>query len=170
MSTEAVTFPTRQTRGDLIWYFARHYFFDMWMPWIASFITPMLYAAWAWYAGTPGLVALLSGLVIGVGMLLAMFLLATLLYALRVWRMDPEGLILGPKEARFDAAGVHVTGPSSEAQFGWDQVAWIQPKGRFLFVRLTDGELQLLFPLRDLSPGAVADIQALHAAADESAV
>ena len=37
----------------------------------------------------------------------------------------------------------------------------MKPKGRFLFLRFTDGELQLMFPLRDLPEGAVAEVQRL---------
>ena len=161
---DAVQFRTRLTRRDLVWYFVRHYFFDLWLPWILAFGTAGVYAFLRWRAGGAPGEALLVLLGLGAGMLAAMFGMATLLYALRMRKLEPDGLVLQPRTVTVDDGGILVEGSATTARFDWRQVRWVKPKGQFLFVRLRAGDLQLMYPQRDLPAGTAERVQALHAA------
>ncbi len=166
---EPVTFTLRLSRKDHLWYFARHYFPDLWMPWLVGFGVSAVFAVLYLLGGMGWVEALIRFAVVGLSTVLLMFLLATLLYALRLRRFADDGLVLCAKQVRADAQGLTITHPGGSAEHAWSRIEWIRQRGRFVFLKLDGDEILLLFPLRDVPPGGVEALRSLHASAQEVA-
>ncbi len=166
----AHTFRMQLTRGDYLRYFARHYFWDLWAPWIVSLAvagvcTALFHGAFqTWWAAGLGFVALFGGT------LLAMFALSTLIFASKLRGMQDGGIVLEPKRIAVDEGGIDVEGSASSAHYGWSQVAWVRPRGRFVFVKLTGADILLLWPRRDVPAGLLEAIEGYRATGPAGAV
>ena len=164
----AYSFPMQLTRGDYLRYFVRHYFWDLWTPWIVSLAvatvcTGLLHEAFrTWWGAGLGFLALFAGT------LLSMFALSTLIFGSKLRGMQDGGIVLEPKRIDVDEGGIDVAGSASTAHYDWSQVAWVRPRGRFVFVKLTGADILLLWPARDVPEGMLQAIEGYRAAAAEA--
>lgn len=156
---EPQAFQIQLTRRDYLRYFVRHYFFDLWTPWIVAtgvaIAVTLLYISvyTAWWQGAVTFVGVLAST------LLAMFLLSTLIFALKLRNMKEGGIVLERKAVTVDDGGVAVQGSGSSAQYDWSQIEWVRERGRFVFVKLGGGEILLLWPRRDVPQGVVSSMR-----------
>ncbi|MDF1701745.1 MAG: hypothetical protein P1V36_11370, partial [Planctomycetota bacterium] len=89
---ETRTFDFRLTRGEYLRYFVRHYFFDLWTPWVISVGLAAVYT-FVYRGSLDGwLPALLVFLALAVGTLLAMLALATLIFAFKLRGLKTDGI------------------------------------------------------------------------------
>jgi hypothetical protein len=131
----------------------------MWTPWVASAglggrCLALLTASWSGWLG-----GLVMFLLVAVGSLFAMFLLATLVFAIKLRGMEVGGIILERKHVVIDGAGIAVKGSASQGLFGWDTVEDVRPRSRFLFVKLRGAQVILMWPRRDVPADALERIK-----------
>ena len=158
---EPLQFTMHLKRKDHLWYFARHYFPDLWTPWLVGFGVSFVFAAAYKLNGMPWLEAGLRFAIGGLVVVLFMFLLAVLLYALRLRKFGDDGAVLSPKEVTVDAEGVHIRHTGGSGSHLWSHTESIKERGRFLFLKLREDEILLLFPRRDLPEGGVDTMRTL---------
>lgn len=155
----AQAFHIQLTRKDYLRYFVRHYFFDLWTPWIVSLALAVV-ATWlllgafgAWWHGVLTFLGLFAGTLLG------MLALSTVLFAFKLRGMEEGGIVLERKAVTIDDAGVGIQGAASTAHYAWSQIDGVRERGRFVFVKLGGAEMLLLWPRRDVPQGAVASIR-----------
>lgn len=166
---ETLTFTSRLKRKDHLWYFVRHFFPDLWTPWVLGAILAAGAAVLYLLGGLQGWPVLLRSVVVGVSTVLLIYALTTLLYWLRLRKFTDDGVVLAEKQVSVDADAVTITYDGGSAVHAWSRIEWIRERGRFLFLKLRGDEILLLFLRRDLPPGAT-DVMRRHlAAARESA-
>lgn len=156
---DTLRFTSRLTRKDHLWYFARHYFPDLWMPWLVGFGVSFVFAVAYFLTGMDWDVALLRFVLGGLVMVLLMFLLVILLYGLKLHRLSDTGAVLSEKQVEADAEGVRISYPSGSSAHAWSGIESIKERGRFVFLKLAGDEILLLFARRDLPPGAVQTLR-----------
>lgn len=161
---ETLTFTSRLRRRDHLWYFARHFFPDLWMPWLVAFGVAAAFAVFNLLGGMPWLDCLLRFAVLGAVIYVLMFALAGLLFGLRLRQFSADGVVLAEKEVHVDGDALTITYDGGSAVHAWTRIEWIRERGRFLFLKLRGDEVLLLFRRRDLPPGAT-DVMRTHLAA-----
>jgi len=165
---ETRTFDFRLTRGEYLRYFVRHYFFDLWTPWVISVGLAAVYT-FVYRGSLDGwLPALLVFLALAVGTLLAMLALATLIFAFKLRGLKTDGIVLESKHVTVGEDGIDVAGSGSSAHYDWSQAEWVRARGRFVFVKLQGAEVLLLWPRRAVPADLLAAMQA-HVQAEGAA-